>query len=135
MIFSIAAELSFTFYTDVFDIFNVTRHIFKIVSFYCSYKALIENSLTNPLNVLFSDLKKQEENLKTKNEKLIDEISNREKTESDLKQITRDLSKANAKMISELRQCNYEKEILREQLEYYVKIIEQSQSDISGIID
>jgi hypothetical protein len=170
MIFTITAELSFTFYTDVFDIFNVTGHIFKIVSFYCIYKALIENGLTNPLNVLFTDLKKQKENLTAKNQMLLEEISNREKTESELKQITRDLNianarvresleelkrdknhlvvelsssvlmksdmaKDNARMISDLRQCHYEKEIIRKQLEDYVKVVEQSQGYIRGIID
>jgi hypothetical protein len=170
MIFTITAEMSFTFYTDVFDIFNVTGHIFKIISFYCIYKALIENGLTNPLNILFSDLKKQEENLTAKNQMLLEEISNREKTESDLKQITHDLNIANARvresleelkrdknhlvvelsssvlmksdiarenarMIADLRECNYEKEIIRKQLEDYIKVVEQSQDFISDIIE
>jgi hypothetical protein len=103
MIFTILAELSFTLYTDVNDIFNVLVHGMKIISFYYIYKALIEIGLTDPLDVLFSDLRDQKERLRLKNEHLEEEIDNRIKTETNLRQITGDLKDAKQRIEVNLR--------------------------------
>lgn len=46
-----------------------------------------------------------------------------------------DILQNNARVLKELHNCNYEKEILYEQLNYYVRIVEQSQSDIDKILE
>ncbi len=170
MIFTILAELSFTLYTDVFDIFNVLGHGMKIISFYYIYKALIEVGLTNPLDVLFADLSDQKERLRLKNEHLEEEIDKRTKREAHLRRISGDIGEAkqqveehlrklkdernrlvaelsaaalkksdivqnNARLIRELQNCNYEKEIIHEQLNYYLRIVEQSGRDIGKMIE
>lgn len=62
--FSIAAEITFTEYVRVYDIFNIIGHYIEIISFFCIYKAVIEISLRRPYNTLFQDLKRSEEALK-----------------------------------------------------------------------
>ncbi|KKR04727.1 MAG: hypothetical protein UT30_C0004G0040 [Candidatus Uhrbacteria bacterium GW2011_GWF2_39_13] len=47
--FTIASEFSFSLYKD----------IFKLVSFYLIYKAIIENSLRQPFNLIFKELKEK----------------------------------------------------------------------------
>lgn len=51
LVLTILSELSFTLYTDVFGLSNLVGHYFKIVSFYCLYKGVIENGLANPSDV------------------------------------------------------------------------------------
>jgi len=61
---TIASELAFTLYKDVYDSANELGHFLKIVSFYLVYRALIQTGLTNPFAVLFRDLKQVEERLR-----------------------------------------------------------------------
>ena len=60
---SILAELSFTLYTDVYDFFNMTGHVLKIVSFLMIYKGIIEIGLKKPYSLLYRELKQREEAL------------------------------------------------------------------------
>jgi len=46
-----------------------------------------------------------------------------------------DILQQNVRVVKELQNCNYEKEILYEQLNYYVRIVEQSQSDIDRMLE
>jgi PAS domain S-box-containing protein len=64
IIFTIVSELFFTEYVNVYGIFNVLGHIFKVVSFYLIYKALIHVGLSEPYEVLFRNLKQSEEALR-----------------------------------------------------------------------
>ena len=64
IIITIVSELFFTEYVSVYDIFNLLGHIFKIVSFYLIYKALIHVGLSEPYEVLFRNLKQSEEALR-----------------------------------------------------------------------
>ncbi|HEY6837235.1 MAG TPA: MASE3 domain-containing protein [Geobacteraceae bacterium] len=57
----IASELSFTLYTDVYGIANMTGHLLKFVGFFLVYKALIETGLVRPYDLLFRELKESEE--------------------------------------------------------------------------
>ena len=59
----VAAELTFTLYSDVFGILNKAGHFLKVVGFFFIYKALIEIGLTRPYELLFRELKKGEEAL------------------------------------------------------------------------
>jgi len=64
-IFSIASELAFTLYVDVYGISNLVGHMFEIISFYLIYKAIIETGLTKPYSLLFRSIKEREEGLES----------------------------------------------------------------------
>jgi PAS domain S-box-containing protein len=69
IIFAICSELAFTIYLGVFDISNLIGHLFKIISFYLIYKAVIETGLSKPYLLLFRNLKQQEEALRESEER------------------------------------------------------------------
>lgn len=66
---TMASELFFTEYASVYGTLNLLGHVFKIVSFYLVYKALIEEGLSRPYEVLFRDLKRSEEALRRSEKK------------------------------------------------------------------
>ncbi|MFC1889409.1 MASE3 domain-containing protein [Thermodesulfobacteriota bacterium] len=55
---TIASELAFSVYRDVFGLLNMVGHCLKIVSFYLIYKAIIETGLVRPYDLLFRELEK-----------------------------------------------------------------------------
>ncbi len=61
---TIISELAFTFYISVYGLSNLIGHLFKIVSFYLIYKAIIETGLTKPYALLWRDLALSEKKLK-----------------------------------------------------------------------
>ena len=92
MAVAIAAEMSFTLYTDVYGLANMVGHLLTVVSFYLIYKALIETGLTKPYNLLFHDLKKSQitltqytNELTEINEQLVQEVADRKKAEEALR--------------------------------------------------
>jgi signal transduction histidine kinase len=54
---TVLAELAFTSYVSVYGPANLVGHYFKIISFYCIYKAIIEIGLAKPYDLLFRDLR------------------------------------------------------------------------------
>ncbi len=93
MALAIASEMAFTLYTDVTGIANMLGHLLNVVSFYLIYRALIETSLTKPYALLFRNLKQNETTLANRaqeltkaNERLEEEITEREATEEALKE-------------------------------------------------
>lgn len=60
---TVIAELAFTFYVSVYGLSNLVGHLFKLVSFYLIYKAVIATSLRKPYVALFRDLKQHEQEL------------------------------------------------------------------------
>ncbi|MCX8034198.1 MAG: PAS domain S-box protein [Thermodesulfovibrio sp.] len=64
LITTILAEFSFTKYISVYGVFNFIGHIFKIISFFFIYKAIVKTALTDPFSLLWNKLKESEENLK-----------------------------------------------------------------------
>jgi hypothetical protein len=54
IVLTIISELSFTFYVSVYGTSNLIGHIFKIVSFYLIYKAVIVQGLEHPYELLES---------------------------------------------------------------------------------
>ncbi len=85
LITAVAAELAFTLYTDVYGVTNAAGHLLNAASFYLIYKALVQTNLTKPLNLLFRNLKKSEnelathsQNLTAVNQRLQQEIKQRE---------------------------------------------------------
>ena len=61
IIFSIAAEMSFTLYVDIYGFMNLLGHYFKIISYYLIYKAMIQTSLKRPYQSLFRKLQASEQ--------------------------------------------------------------------------
>jgi signal transduction histidine kinase/PAS domain-containing protein len=93
MAVAIAAEMSFTLYTDVHGIANMIGHLLTLVSFYLIYKALIETGLTKPYDLLFRNLKQNEivlteyaNELTEVNDHLLQEVADRKKAEEALQQ-------------------------------------------------
>jgi len=75
-ILTILTELTFTFYTSVYGHFNLLGHIFKILSFYYIYKAIIVTGYRHPYNLIFHQLgikTKELESLNSNLEKRVDD--------------------------------------------------------------
>lgn len=70
LLITIASDLSFTLYIDVYGVANMAGHFFKLVSYYLIYRVFVEVALTQPFALLFRDLKHNEAELKTLNETL-----------------------------------------------------------------
>ena len=70
IVLSIGAELAFTFYISVYGLSNLIGHLFKLISFYLVYRAIIVNGLIKPHHILFRNLKQNEEALLAEREKL-----------------------------------------------------------------
>ena len=64
ILITIVSELLFTNYIGVYSTANMLGHYFKIVSFYCLYKALIETGLSHPYSLLYKDLADTRESYK-----------------------------------------------------------------------
>lgn len=75
--FTILAELTFTFYIDVYGLSNFLGHIFKILAVYYIYKCVIETGLNQPFDLLFHGMKKRELELES-SQKLLQEIAHRD---------------------------------------------------------
>ena len=71
----IIAELAFTFYVSVYDLSNFIGHVFKTISFYLLYVAIIEIGLENPFKLLFRKLTISEEKYRIITENANDIIS------------------------------------------------------------
>lgn len=75
--FTILAELTFTFYINVYGTSNFLGHIFKILAVYCIYKSVIETGLNQPFALLFHDMRQREQDLEN-SQKLLQEIATRD---------------------------------------------------------
>ena len=85
LILTILSELSFTFYSDVYGIINFFGHILKVLAFYLLYRGIIVTAIERPHDFLYRQLKLSEEKLKrneaelkTKNNQLQKEKSQNE---------------------------------------------------------
>ena len=61
IVLTIASELAFTFYVDVYGLSNLIGHYLKILSFYFIYKGVIQTGLQKPYDVMFRKIKLSEE--------------------------------------------------------------------------
>lgn len=64
VLFTILSELAFTVYVDNYDILNLLGHVFKIVSFYLIYQAIVITCITEPYASIFKELTEKEEMLR-----------------------------------------------------------------------
>ena len=67
---AIATEMAFTLYVDVYGIANMAGHLLEVVSFYFIYRALVETGITRPYELLFRNLKQNEQALEFRAEEL-----------------------------------------------------------------
>jgi PAS domain S-box-containing protein len=77
ILLTIISELTFAVYVDVYGFFNLLGHYFKIISFYLIYKGIVQTCLTKPFSVLFRNLKKSEESLRSAGEQLEQRVHER----------------------------------------------------------
>ena len=84
LILTIFSELAFTLYVNIDGLSNLVGHIFKIVSYYLIYKAVIELGLEKPYGLMSRSLKQSEISLMDVNQKLRLEIETRNKVQSQL---------------------------------------------------
>ncbi len=63
MAVTVAAELAFTFYISVYGVSNMAGHLFKIVSFFFVYLALVRSTVTRPQATVFRELGREKEKL------------------------------------------------------------------------
>jgi PAS domain S-box-containing protein len=64
LVFTIGAELSFTFYISNYGFSNLMGHYLKILSFFFIYKAIIETGIRKPYDLIFRRLAASEARLK-----------------------------------------------------------------------
>lgn len=76
---TIGTELSFTFYVDMYGLSNLVGHLFKGLAYYCLYRAVIQNSLSEPYKTLFFEIDQT-------NHALSQEINERKKAEIELRE-------------------------------------------------
>ncbi|WHH59563.1 GGDEF domain-containing protein [Petroclostridium sp. X23] len=68
IIFTIGSELAFTFYINNYGVSNLVGHYLKIFSFYLIYKAVIEKGIREPYEIIFRELKENEQKLCAQND-------------------------------------------------------------------
>ncbi len=68
---TIISELAFTFYINNYGLSNLVGHIFKIFSFYLIYRAIIQEGIEVPYNVIFKELTDKEKMITAQNRRLI----------------------------------------------------------------
>ncbi len=66
--FLIAGELAFTSYISVYGFMNLVGHLFRLVSVYLFYRAIVVVSFVHPYDLLFRDLRQSEAALKNSEE-------------------------------------------------------------------
>ncbi|MBF0520380.1 MAG: hypothetical protein HQK92_11725 [Nitrospirae bacterium] len=109
--FTIAAELCFTLYAGVYDFMNMVGHIFKVISYYFIYRAIIVTGMNKPFDLLFRDLSlsnklntERTRELSVSNEKLTEEIAHRKEAENKLESLNEQLKNQMGKEVEKLRQ-------------------------------
>jgi PAS domain S-box-containing protein len=71
IIFTIAAELAFSSYFDLTGLSNVIGHLLTLIAFSYFYLAIVRTGFSQPLQLLFRDLKEREEELRLSEEQLL----------------------------------------------------------------
>lgn len=111
----IASELAFTLYSDVYGITNMLGHFLKFAGFYLIYKALIETGLARPFDLLFRELKLNQEEVEILNTNLAARAVELEEANCELEATLNELEAAN----QELETTNRELEAANQELEAF----------------
>ncbi len=96
MIFAIGmkllSETFFLLHAGKFEFLSILGHVFRLISFFYIYKAIVESSLKTPYKVLFLELNRAHDNLKEKtvelqevNDRLLGENAERKNAEEELR--------------------------------------------------
>ncbi|MGB3999800.1 MAG: MASE3 domain-containing protein, partial [Desulfomonilia bacterium] len=108
IVLNVAAELSFTRYLGVYDLFNELGHFFKIAAYYLLYRAVIVTGLEKPYRLMFRDLVQKREELDKANVTLKQhvneqntEIAKRKEAEREREVVVEFLRRANETRTSE----------------------------------
>ncbi len=75
LILTIFSELCFTFYNDNYGVLNMLGHMFKILSFYYIYHAVIVKVIREPYDTIFKELTEMKDRLGIENEVLHEEVN------------------------------------------------------------
>ena len=75
-IVAIASELAFTQYAHAYALASLIGHLLRIVSFYLVYRAVVVTGLTRPYDLLFRNLKREQEALRQSEERYRDLVEN-----------------------------------------------------------
>ncbi len=59
----VLSEMAFTLYRDVYGVWNLVGHYFKLASYYFLYRAMIKTGFKEPYSLILHDLKQSEERL------------------------------------------------------------------------
>lgn len=70
MVFTILSEFCFTLYVSNYSISNELGHYAKLISFFLIYKALVSKGFSKPTELIFKNLKNDEEKYRTLSEEL-----------------------------------------------------------------
>lgn len=71
LIFLVLGELAFTSYVGVYGGMNLLGHLLRLVSVYFLYRAIVVVGITNPMDLLFREIRKRELSILSKNQDLI----------------------------------------------------------------
>jgi PAS domain-containing protein len=113
IVFTIFAELAFTFYISVYGLSNLMGHYFKIISFFLMYKAIIETGFRKPCNILLRELKREQDALLKANEELEQRVEER----------TWQLREANEQLSKDIAQRMRAEQRIAEAYEFNEKIL------------
>ena len=83
ILFTMGAEIFFTFYISVYGISNVIGHFLKVISFWLIYKSIVKTGLSDPEELLFKRIKEETQRAQRANEaktKLVSHITHDLKT-------------------------------------------------------
>ena len=78
IVLTILSELAFTFYISNYGFSNLVGHFLKLISFYLIYKAIIQEGIQSPYELIFKDLMEKEAIILQQNKKLLD-LSNKDR--------------------------------------------------------
>ncbi len=67
---TVASELAFTIYIDVYGPANMTGHLLRILAYFLLYRAIVALALERPYEVLYHDLYSRAESLRQSEERL-----------------------------------------------------------------
>jgi PAS domain S-box-containing protein len=113
---TIASELSFTLFTDLYGFYNFIGHYLKMVSFYLIYRAIVETGLKEPYSMLHADLQESQKGLWEAQAKL----------EQRVEQRTSELQVANKLLRHEIQERERAQYALNESEKLYAILVEGS---------
>lgn len=80
MVLGVAAEILFSLYDRIYDNVAIAGHIFRMISFYLLYRAIVATGLMQPYRLLFRDLIQTQARLSKANDELERKVEERTET-------------------------------------------------------